>query len=179
MAVESRVMPIRSAMSPIRFDLADPTATDRLGAALAPHLGPGDVVALRGQLGAGKTALARALIRRRAALGGVPADDVPSPTFTLVQVYDMPAASLWHFDLYRIAAPQEAWELGIEEAFETGISLIEWPERLGSLLPADRLEVRLTMPDHGAGRCATLSGCGTWARRLDDLAGAVGADVAG
>jgi tRNA threonylcarbamoyl adenosine modification protein YjeE len=179
MAMESRVMPIPPAPSLMRLDLADPAATDRLGAALAPYLRPGDVVALRGPLGAGKTALARALIRRRAALSGVPLDDVPSPTFTLVQVYDMPAASLWHFDLYRIAAPQEAWELGIEEAFETGISLIEWPERLGSLLPADRLDVRLAMPDHGAGRRATLSGCGTWARRLDDLAGAVGADVAG
>src|SRR5690606_38129331 len=126
------------------------------------------VVALHGPLGAGKTALARALIRRRAVLDGAPVEDVPSPTFTLVQVYDMAGVSLWHFDLYRIGAPEEAWELGIEEAFEVGVSLIEWPERLGPLLPADRLDVHLAMPARGGGRCAVLSGRGTWERRLGD-----------
>lgn len=172
-------MPMPSVSSRIEFDLADPAATDRLGAGLAPHLRPRDVVALRGPLGVGKTALARALIRRRAALDGAPVEDVPSPTFTLVQVYDMPSAAIWHFDLYRVGAPEEAWELGIEEAFETGASLIEWPERLGPLLPDDRLDVALAIGAAGVGRRAVLSGHGTWELRLADLADAVTADVAG
>src|SRR5207237_7841012 len=99
---------------------------------------PGDVIALKGELGAGKTSFARAFIQTR---GG--AQPVPSPTFTLVQVYQFDDVAIWHFDAYRLRDPEEAWELGIEDAFHDGISLIEWPERLGSLLPARRLEITL------------------------------------
>jgi tRNA threonylcarbamoyladenosine biosynthesis protein TsaE len=113
-------------------------ATNRLGASLAGQLRPGDVIGLSGDLGAGKTTLARALIRAR-----VGVEEVPSPTFTLLQVYGGPGGALWHFDLYRIADPAEAYELAIEDAFAEGISLIEWPEKLENALPDDWLEIRL------------------------------------
>lgn len=121
------------------IDLPDLAATDRLAAAVAPLLRRGDVIALAGDLGAGKTTFARALIRTLAGKG----TEVPSPTFTLVQTYETPAGTIWHFDLYRIGAHDEVWELGIEDAFAGGISLIEWPERLGGLMPADHLWISL------------------------------------
>jgi tRNA threonylcarbamoyladenosine biosynthesis protein TsaE len=148
----------------IRMVLADEAATARLAAAVAKIVQAGDVIALHGTLGAGKTSFARGFI---AALGGGP--EVPSPTFTLVQIYDVAPAPVWHFDLYRTSAPDEALELGIEEAFVEAISLIEWPERLGSLLPSERLDIAL---DFGAGeteRHATLTGQGAWRRRLEAL----------
>src|ERR1043165_7946856 len=111
-------------------DLPDERATASLAARLAALARPGDVIALNGELGAGKTSFARAFIRARGA-----DEDVPSPTFTLAQAYELPDATVWHFDCYRLRDPEEAWELGIEDAFREGISLIEWPERLGTLLP--------------------------------------------
>ena len=142
--------------------------TEALAAKLARLARPGDVIALRGGLGAGKTALARGFIRSRHALstgGGEDVAEVPSPTFTLVQVYELADAAVWHFDLYRLAKPEDAWELGIEDAFDEAISLIEWPERLGSLLPADRLDLELTITG-GDARQAKLTGHGGWAARL-------------
>ncbi len=141
-------------------------ATKALAGALAVLVRPGDIIALAGDLGAGKTTFARFFIRR---LGG---DDieVPSPTFNLVLAYDTPAGTIWHFDLYRLEAPEEAYELGIEEAFADGISLIEWPDRLGSLLPDERLEVRLAVAD-GDHRTAVLAGGGDWPARLAGLEG--------
>ncbi|HZY55988.1 MAG TPA: tRNA (adenosine(37)-N6)-threonylcarbamoyltransferase complex ATPase subunit type 1 TsaE [Reyranella sp.] len=112
--------------------LPNEQATEALGATLAARLKPGDVVGLKGDLGAGKTTLARAIIRAAAA---DPDLIVPSPTFTLVEVYDTPRGSYWHFDLYRLDDPQQVYELGWEEALAEGIVLLEWPERLGRLLP--------------------------------------------
>jgi len=112
--------------------LPNEQATEALGATLAARLKPGDVVGLKGDLGAGKTTLARAIIRAAAA---DPELIVPSPTFTLVEVYDTPRGSFWHFDLYRLDDPQQVYELGWEEALAEGIVLLEWPERLGRLLP--------------------------------------------
>lgn len=147
----------------ISLFLADETATHALARRLAPGLGAGDLVALAGDLGAGKTALARALIRT---LTGDPSEEVPSPTFTLVQTYDCPAGMIWHFDLYRLSAPDEAAELGWEEAAATGIVLVEWPERLGSLLPPDHLRLHLDFDPAGPdARRVTLSGRG-WEARL-------------
>src|SRR6266700_1981101 len=114
----------------IVIDLPDEAATAALAARIASLARPGDVIALKGELGAGKTSFARAFIRARNGR-----EAVPSPTFTLVQTYELPGGAVWHFDLYRLHSPEEAWELGIEEAFHAGIALIEWPERLGSLLP--------------------------------------------
>jgi tRNA threonylcarbamoyladenosine biosynthesis protein TsaE len=105
------------------LDLPDEAATESLARRLAGVARPGDVIALWGGLGAGKTAFARAFVRA----AGDPAEEVPSPTFTLVQTYALAAGPCWHFDLYRLQAPDEVWELGIEEAFAGGIVLIEWP----------------------------------------------------
>jgi tRNA threonylcarbamoyladenosine biosynthesis protein TsaE len=135
------------------FFLPDEAATERLGAALARRLRPRDVVALQGGLGVGKTTLARAILR---AATGDPALIVPSPTFTLVEIYDTPVGVFWHFDLYRLEEPQQVFELGWEEARADGTALVEWAERLGALLPRERLTVTLVM--EGDGRRADLQG---------------------
>ena len=130
--------------------LADETATEQLGATLAARLKPGDVVGLKGELGAGKTTLARAILR---AAADDPALIVPSPTFTLVEVYETPVGTYWHFDLYRLETPEQVFELGWEEARADGIVLLEWPERLGPLLPK---HLSVTLEIDGAGRRALL-----------------------
>ncbi|MDP3404940.1 MAG: tRNA (adenosine(37)-N6)-threonylcarbamoyltransferase complex ATPase subunit type 1 TsaE [Brevundimonas sp.] len=148
----------------LTLDLPDADATTALGQAIAPHLAPGEAVLLYGPLGMGKSTLARGLIR---ALAG-PHEDVPSPTFTLVQVYetDPPVA---HFDLYRLTRPDEAFEIGLDEALDTGCALIEWPERLGDdparALGPDRLSI--VLEESGEGRHATVSGAGTWADKIN------------
>jgi tRNA threonylcarbamoyladenosine biosynthesis protein TsaE len=135
------------------ISLPDEAATERLGTALAKRLRPRDVVALQGGLGVGKTTLARAILR---AASGDPALIVPSPTFTLVEIYDTPAGVFWHFDLYRLEAPEQVFELGWEEARADGIALVEWAERLAGLLPQERLTVTLSI--EGDGRRADLQG---------------------
>ena len=137
-------------MSTFSFTLPDETATAQLGATLAQRLKPGDVVGLKGDLGAGKTTLARAILR---AAANQPDMIVPSPTFTLVETYDTPAGQFWHFDLYRLASPEQVFELGWEEALAEGIVLIEWPERLGKLLPQ---HLSVTLEVEGDGRRALL-----------------------
>lgn len=150
--------------------LPDLDATARLAARLARLLRRGDIIGLTGPLGVGKTAFARALI---AAMGGK--EEVPSPTFTLVQVYEVGPVPVWHFDFYRLAKPADAYELDIEEAFAEGVSLIEWPEHLGALLPGERLDLALDFADPAgtAGddqrRRARLTGYGRWAARLAEL----------
>jgi tRNA threonylcarbamoyladenosine biosynthesis protein TsaE len=155
----------------IEMDLADERATAALAVELAARAIAGDVIALKGDLGTGKTSFARAFIRAR----GAGDEEVPSPTFTLAQFYELASGTVWHFDLYRLAAPEEAWELGIEEALADAITLIEWPERLGPLLPARRLELGLSFAGAGTGRHVTLDpGRGGaaegWAARLAGLA---------
>lgn len=150
-------------MTTIAFDLADETATRHLGIQLAGLARAGDVLALWGTLGTGKTTLARAFIRT---LTG-PDEEVPSPTFTLVQTYDTPIGMIWHFDLFRLERPEEAFELGLEEALADGIALIEWPERLGRLLPRTRLDVTLSV--EGEARRGELADCGGWGERIQML----------
>jgi tRNA threonylcarbamoyl adenosine modification protein YjeE len=137
------------------YALPDLAATQALGARIAAALAPGDAVALAGDLGAGKTTLARAIL---ASLGV--REDVPSPTFTLVQSYDTPHLTVSHYDLYRLKNERELDELGLEDALEQGAALIEWPERAGNRLPPQRLTVQL----HAAvdGRRADLSGPSRW-----------------
>ena len=143
----------------IACDLPDLAATEALAARLASLLRPGDAVLLEGPLGAGKSALARAVLR---AATGDACLEVPSPTFTLVQSYDLPAGAAHHFDLYRLSGPAGMAELGWDEARE-GIVLVEWPERLGPLTPPDALHIRLTQGAAEEARHAVLSG---WDARL-------------
>jgi len=142
--------------------LGDLAATDALGARIAAALAPGDAVALKGDLGTGKTTLARAILR---ALGV--RENVPSPTFTLVQSYDTAQLCVRHFDLYRIEKPSEMDELGLDEALDEGAALIEWPERAGARLPHDALHVALTL--NQTGRMARLGGSLRWAKRLNEM----------
>ncbi len=135
----------------VHIPLPGPEDTARLGAWLADHLAPGDTLLLRGQIGAGKTHLARALIQTW--LGRL--EDVPSPTFTLVQTYVARGAELWHADLYRLTHPHEVDELGLTAAFDTAICLVEWPDRLGKLTPLRAIDLTLTVA--GDGRLAEVS----------------------
>jgi tRNA threonylcarbamoyladenosine biosynthesis protein TsaE len=147
-----------------RFYLEDEAGTARLGQRLAACLRPGDVLALSGGLGAGKTALARALIQ---AATNEADEEVPSPTFTLVQTYECPQFDIWHFDLYRLEKPDDALELGIDEAFAEAVSLIEWPERLGGYLPRRRLDILITQGTEENAREALLVAHGEdWGERL-------------
>ena len=146
---------------------ADAALTAAFARALAPELGAGDTLLLDGPVGAGKSHFARALIRARLAN---PAEDVPSPTFTLVQTYEG-TPPIWHADLYRLSHPDEALELGFDEAFDTAICLIEWPERLGDLTPAKALTLRFEATPGGETRRVALSGPPAWAARLSALKG--------
>lgn len=134
--------------------LPSPEATARLAAQLSTGLRRGDVLCLDGDLGAGKTHFARSLIQH---MQQVP-EDVPSPTFTLVQTYELAGQEIWHADLYRLNDPWEAEELGLVEAFDTAICLVEWPDRLGPDLPERALRVGLRMvPGQDDARHLTLS----------------------
>jgi tRNA threonylcarbamoyl adenosine modification protein YjeE len=138
-----------------RIPLPDPAATESLGAQIAAGLHVGDAVALEGDLGAGKTTLARAILH---ALGV--REDVPSPTFTLVQYYETAKMPVRHYDLYRIENAAEMEELGLDEALDEGAALIEWPERALAWLPPDRLHVSMSIKD--GGRSALLRGSPRW-----------------
>jgi len=150
----------------VKLDLPDLAATETLARFVAHRACRGDVIGLGGELGAGKTVFARAFIHARA---GDVKEDVPSPTFTLAQIYDLAEFPIWHFDLYRLAKAEDAVELGIEDAFADGVSLIEWPGRLGALLPRDRLDILLTQGASADARHAVLVGHGSWAMRLETL----------
>ena len=148
---------------PFTIKLADEDATNRLGAVIAHLLQPGDAVCLWGPLGAGKSTLARGLIRALTRAD----EDVPSPTFTLVQFYETADFSLAHFDLYRLTRPDEVEEIGLDEALDHGAVVIEWPERLEGRLPADRLDIEIAMAGEGAEehRVARLNPHGAWEGR--------------
>jgi N-acetylmuramate 1-kinase len=148
--------------------LPDHESTERLAQILAEELRPGDLVTLSGGVGAGKTTLARALIR---ILAGEADLEVPSPTFTLMQVYDAPRHAIVHADFYRLSGGRELVELGWEETTENAVTLVEWPERAQDALKPERLEVRLdlTPGKNGAGRIATLRGAGAFLPRLQRL----------
>ncbi|MBD3836747.1 tRNA (adenosine(37)-N6)-threonylcarbamoyltransferase complex ATPase subunit type 1 TsaE [Brevundimonas sp.] len=150
----------------MKIALPDAEATTRLGRAVARLLQSGDSVLLYGPLGMGKSTLARGLIRALT----TPDEDVPSPTFTLVQFYEgEPAVA--HFDLYRLTRPDEAFEIGLDEALDDGCAVIEWPERLGEdpgrFLGPDRLTIEIS--EQGDGRLATVSGVGAWETRMKEL----------
>lgn len=143
--------------------------TMNLGAAIAELTQPGDVIALKGPLGAGKTTFARGFIQHL--LGAN--EEVVSPTFTLVQTYETPRAPVWHFDLYRIDNPNDVIELGLEDAQAEGISLIEWPERLGPYTPHAPLEIEISSVVGETARNVRLRGQANWRSRLNELVGRV------
>ena len=139
--------------------LSDETATAALGARIAQGLELGDAILLKGDLGAGKTTLARAILRALGVEG-----HVPSPTFTLVQAYQAEGLPVFHYDLYRIESPRELAELGIDDALDDGAVLVEWPERgFPQRLASDALTVTLTQASAGT-REAHLAGPKRWER---------------
>ena len=149
--------------------LADEQATHRLMVDIAALVEPGDLITLSGDLGAGKTTFARALIRH---LAGDDTIEVPSPTFTLMQTYALPRFSLTHADLYRLSGPAELAELGFEEAGDGAVTLLEWPDRAAGFLPPDRLDIALTLsPQQGPNfRNARVTGYGTFGTRAERIA---------
>lgn len=139
--------------------------TQRFAKSLAPLLRPKDIILLRGDLGLGKTTLTRAIINEI----GLQAEEVPSPTFTLLQTYDTKCGPLYHFDFYRIRKPEEIYELGIEDAYAYGITLIEWGEKMGPLEPVKRALI-IDMSMHGEERTfAVYSSNPVWQDRIKAL----------
>ena len=150
---------------PSTLQLPDEAATQALGRAIAVALQPGEAICLWGPLGAGKSTLARALVRALT----TPDEEVPSPTFTLVQFYEGARLNVAHFDLYRLTSPDEAYEIGLDDALDEGAAVIEWPERLDGRLPRDRLDVEIALADmddgDADGRQARLTPHGAWEGR--------------
>lgn len=145
----------------IEISLATEEDTKKIGRKLAHIARKGDVFALYGTLGMGKSVLARAFIQELCGLG-----EVPSPTFTLLQSYEAPDFEIYHFDLYRLKSAEEIFEIGVEEALYSGVSLIEWPDKMGAYLPRDifRLEItpfeegrKLTIETHSSEKHSRLS----------------------
>ena len=148
--------------APMRIDITDIAATESLARRLADLAAAGDVLTLAGDLGSGKTAFAGGFLRARGWR-----DAVPSPTFTLAQIYDTLTPPVWHLDCYRMRTPDEVFDTGWEEARTAGILLIEWPERIAPLLPPDRLELQFTHTS--TARTAVVTGYGLWQQRLQPL----------
>jgi len=149
--------------APFIFPLPDLEAMAALAARLAPILRARDIITLQGDLGAGKTAFARALLKAL----GIP-DEVPSPTFTLVQTYETSSFPVHHFDLYRLKKPEELEELGWEDACADGLVLVEWPERAITCMPRDRLTLVFAADAQGQ-RTLRLEPQGSWTQRLEDF----------
>lgn len=162
------MFPSTSGVASFAIELPDLEATEKLAVDIANMLEPGDLVTLSGDLGAGKTAFARAAIRHLAGLSDLA---VPSPTFTLMQTYELPRFPLVHADLYRLSSPGELVELGFDDLPENAVVLLEWPDRAAGFLPPDRLDVTLTLaPNLDAGtRNVRVTGYGKFAQRVERL----------
>ena len=145
--------------------LPDEDATTRLGEAIAPFLRPGDTILLEGQIGAGKTHFVRSVIRALLRPGKGHEIDVPSPTYTLVQTYHALGVTVWHADLYRLADSSEVAELGLDEAFQSAIVLVEWPDRLEDP-PGNALTLRFDVQNEG--RMATFASPSSHWKILDN-----------
>jgi len=144
------------------IELNDEKATVNLARRLAALARTGDIIALEGDLGCGKTVFARAFIQSICSSD----TEVPSPTFTLVQTYEQQDVLVYHFDLYRLEVPEEAFELGIDDAFADGISLIEWPDRITEYLPVTALRIKLSYGDAPENRRVHFFATDEWTHRL-------------
>lgn len=153
---------------PLSITLNSPEETASFAARLGADLRAGDILLLEGAIGSGKTHFARSLIQ---SVMTVP-EDVPSPTFTLVQAYETPAGEIWHCDLYRLSAVDEVEELGLMDAFDTALCLVEWPDKLGPLIPVTALTLKFeTDPDAMDARHLTLSWSDPkWTEKLENAA---------
>ena len=150
----------------MRLTLASPEETEELAQRLSKSMGAADVILLSGEIGAGKTHFARTLIQ---ALLPYP-EDVPSPTFTLVQTYETETLEIWHSDLYRLTSPDEVIELGLNEAFETAICLVEWPDRLEDLAPQSALSMAFEMTENTGERVLNITwDDARWDERMSEL----------
>lgn len=156
-------MNTKTSLSRAVFDLPAETDLRALGARLGTYLRAGDTLCLTGELGAGKTTFSRGLIQ---SLCGADTE-VPSPTYTLLQTYSAPDYDIWHFDLYRLKTPGEVWELGMEDAIYDGVTLIEWPQQMGELIPDGTLDIEILF--HGEGRQAAITMTPQWQERLREL----------
>lgn len=155
------------------FAALNAAGTAALAARLAAVLRAGDVVLLGGPVGAGKTHFARALIKAWLGAAGLD-EDVPSPSFTLVQTYERPGGAIWHADLYRLTGADDVSELGLEDAFDTAICLVEWPDRLGDLAPLRHIAIAIEQGQADDERALTLGCHGPgWDYLQPTLAGAV------
>jgi tRNA threonylcarbamoyl adenosine modification protein YjeE len=164
----ARVMPLTNASFFQSVQVRSEAEMAALGRRIGGLLRPGDTVTLAGHLGAGKTVFARGLIRRF-----LPGEDVPSPTFTLVQTYETARFPIWHVDLYRLKSSAEVRELGLDEALEGGVLVIEWPDRMGTSLPADRLDVVIEgggeEDERDEERTVKVIARGAWVARVGNL----------
>lgn len=156
-------------MNELKFYLQNLDASRSLAGQFGKILKTGDIITFEGTLGAGKTEFCRAIIH---ALGYN--EDVPSPTFSLLQTYepsldDLDTPAVWHLDLYRLEKSEDVFELGIEDGFDTAITLIEWPDKMGTYLPDEHLNVTLTMAKEEGARHIVFSCNEYWAHRLKDL----------
>jgi tRNA threonylcarbamoyladenosine biosynthesis protein TsaE len=153
---------------PTIFDLETPAETAKLAMQIGARLRPGDCILLEGGIGAGKTHFARSLVQSIL----LEPEDVPSPTFTLVQIYDTTVGEVWHADLYRLSSIEDVQELGLIDAFETAICLIEWPEKLGPLRPENALSIKFA-PDDRDELCRHLTFDWSdmkWNQMMEDIA---------
>jgi tRNA threonylcarbamoyl adenosine modification protein YjeE len=155
----------------LSIPLDSPEATDRLAEKLASRLSAGDVLLLEGDIGAGKTRFARALISARLSAEGAPQEEIPSPTFTLVQAYEAGQLAIWHADLYRLTSGSEVVELGLDQAFESALCLVEWPDRLGPLRPPGAVTFHFTPGPSPDSRLLRIDAPLSWSTRLAGLAG--------
>lgn len=151
----------------LTLSLRDESATAALGRAMARALGAGDVLFLSGPLGAGKSALARAIIRQKLGDEDI---EVPSPSYTLVNVYDSCDTEIWHADLYRLSEAEELGELGLADAWGRALVLVEWPEKIGNDKALRRLEIELG-PTVGGGRIAIVTAHGCWNAVMERIRG--------
>ncbi|MDM8165960.1 tRNA (adenosine(37)-N6)-threonylcarbamoyltransferase complex ATPase subunit type 1 TsaE [Roseovarius sp.] len=152
--------------APLTLTCDSPEATGRVAHRLAQQLAPGDTILLQGDVGAGKTHFTRSAIL---SLLEMP-EDVPSPTYTLVQTYNATPGEIWHADLYRLTDTSEIEELGLAAAFTDAICLIEWPDRLGPLTPADALTIAFTAPGPEEARTLTFTWTDAkWPAKLESL----------